>query len=476
MLLLFSLNGGHARIRIEIYIQDVKSALLMHCQDYLGSQFLGGYMAKKKPTAGGKSINSPIAGKQVVQPDYYQQFHCIGSDCEDSCCKAGWRVDIDRATWQLYQACRSETLSPMFRDFVELTTKQEQRHPEKFAYFKLQNGHCPFLQDDMLCKIQGELGADALCDTCATYPRYSNQFGQQREYGLGVSCPEAARIILLHPEPTALVMGDADASLKKREINSFKVTCATKEEPVLNQFRVLIFRILQWREVSLGARMMVLGLLLDEVGRAYNDARGRGVSNIMPMLETYAALFADPAYVETEFRQLPGNLPRKLQYTTGFLADFLISVSPRFKECLTAFAAGLLGGLEDESGGGDPNRLLSRYQQIYDEYYLPYFRDKGYIYENYLVNEALISLFPFTGGGFLHSYRAMVFNLAIIQIMLVGMAGNYKGLIDGQVIQFIQSFARRSVHNHDYIRKLTEAITSKDAPSFVEVMWLLKER
>jgi hypothetical protein len=60
--------------------------------------------------------------------------------------------------------------------------------------------------------------------------------------------------------------------------------------------------------------------------------------------------------------------------------------------------------------------------------------------------------------------------------MLVGMAGHDKGLTDARVIQFIQSFARRSAHNDSYIRKLTEAITSKDAPSFVEVMWMLKER
>lgn len=45
-----------------------------------------------------------------------------------------------------------------------------------------------------------------------------------------------------------------------------------------------------------------------------------------------------------------------------------------------------------------------------------------------------------------------------------------------QHVQFTQSFARRSAHNNSHIVKLTEAITGKNEPSFVEVMWMLKER
>jgi lysine-N-methylase len=256
---------------------------------------------------------------------------------------------------------------------------------------------------------------------------------------------------------------------------NFTVEFGAGEQQALNHLRLLILGILQWREVSLGARMMLLGSLLSEVSPATGGRRFGAAAEIMSVLQAYASLFADPGYVEAEFGQLQGNLPRKLQFVTGFLADFLNGASSRFQECLTAFADGLLGG-EANDAAGSMTELMAHYERIHEDYYLPYFREKGYILENYLVNEVLANLFPFVRGTVLELYRAMVFNLAIIQVMLVGIAGCYKGLTDERVIQFIQSFARRSAHNDSYIGKLTEAIASKDNASFVEVMWMLKER
>lgn len=429
-------------------------------------------MAKKRSAARNKVVKKTAADQNVIAPDYYARFQCIGGDCEDSCCCAGWRIDIDRPTWQRYQTCSSETLAPLLRDGVQLETSPDLKSEKRYATLKLRpDMSCTFLQVDKLCMIHKELGFEALCDTCAAYPRIVNKVGQQLEYGLVVSCPEAARIVLLHDTPTKLVMGAADPAFAGRDLTAFKLLLGPKDAQAVNQLRVLTLRILLWRELSLGARMMLLGSLLDEVSRTRKGARINDLNEILPVLETYAALFADPAYVEAEYAQLPGNLPRKLQYTTGFLADFLTSVHPRFKECITAFASGLLGETP-----GDTSEIMARYQRFYDAYYAPYFREKGYILENYLVNEVLVKVFPFGEGGALERYRAMVFNLAIIQVILVGMAGHYRGLTDARAIQFIQTFTRRSAHNQSYIGKLTEAIASKDAPSCVEVMWMLKER
>ena len=433
-------------------------------------------MAKKRPAGGDRARNLAVARDQVVQPDYYAKFQCIGGECEDNCCCFAWRIDIDRATWQRYQACRSEPLKLLLHEQIQLEPSPELRSTVRYATIKfLPNGQCAFLGYDMLCAIHKEMGSESLSNTCAIYPRVVNQFGSQREYGLAVSCPEAARVALLHPEPTVLVQGDADADLARRGFLTFNVLCDAKDAPVLSQLRALILRILQWREVSLGARMMLLGSLLNEVSPAHGKTRFRNIVEIMSALETFAALFADPGYVGTEFERLPGNLPRKLEYTSGFLADFLTGATPRFKESLTASADGLLGGRTNEAAGSMA-ALMANYERIYDEYYLPYFREKGYILENYLVNEVLATRFPFVLGSVLEVYRAMVFNLATIQVMLVGIAGHYKELTDERVIQFIQSFARRSAHNDSYISKLTEAIDSKDAPTFVEVMWMLRER
>lgn len=435
-------------------------------------------MARKRPATRRKAVQkgATAADRTVIAPDYYETFRCIGGACEDNCCTAGWRIDIDRTTWLRYQACPNESLAPLLRAAIQLETRPDQKSQSRFATLKLRPDlGCPFLTEDKLCQIHGEMGFEALSDTCASYPRILNRVGQQVEYGLVLSCPEAARVVLLREAPIRLASCAPDPVFAGRDFESSRLRVKPNDVQAVSQLRELILRLLQWREVSLGARLMVVGILLDEIGRVRKSTRSGEMNLVLPILETYAALFADPAYVEAEYAQLPGNLPRKLQCATGFLADFLSSVSPRFKECIDAFAEGLLGGLSRDSSASVGEELLTRYKRFRDDYYAPYFSEKAYILENYLVNEAIIKLFPFGKEGALHRYRAMVFNLAIIQVMLVGMAGHYHGLTDAQVIQFIQTFTRRSAHNDSYIGKLTETLASENAPSCVEVMWMLKE-
>lgn len=415
---------------------------------------------------------------QVMYPDYYQEFRCIGPDCEDSCC-IGWVVHIDRATWQRYQACQHETLAPLFRSLVVLETEETGQDELAYAHVKMQpDGRCPFLQSDMLCMIQKELGSEALSNTCASFPRYKNQFGVQREYALDLSCPEAARQVLLHPERISLIMAEQDADPGARNFITYRVPQTGIADPkqitIMNDLRSLILCILQFRKLTLGARMMLLGSLLDEVDRVVSYPRFKNIAEIHPVLSSFAALFAEPSFIEAQFEQIPVDVLRKLQATTSFLAEFLKNARPRFAECLMAGANGLLGNEAPHLGG--EAAFLARYQQAYDTYYLPYFRDKGYILENYLVNGVLSNLFPFARGSYLDLYREMVLNLSIIQVFLVGMAGHYQGLTDARVIQLIQSFSLASGHDNSYLGKLTEAIAGKEAPSFVEVMWMLKER
>ena len=40
---------------------------------------------------------------KLYMPKYYQDFHCIAGECKDSCCSAGWEIDIDENTANLYK-------------------------------------------------------------------------------------------------------------------------------------------------------------------------------------------------------------------------------------------------------------------------------------------------------------------------------------------------------------------------------------
>ena len=118
-------------------------------------------------------------------PSYYDSFHCIADKCTDNCC-IGWEIDIDEYTAEKYSSVKG--------DFGKrLSASISHENP---SFITDENGRCPFLNKDNLCDIILNLGESALCDICTNHPRYFEWFGNVKEGGIGLSCEEAARIIL----------------------------------------------------------------------------------------------------------------------------------------------------------------------------------------------------------------------------------------------------------------------------------------
>ncbi len=120
---------------------------------------------------------------KVFYPDYFEQFQCLAEACPDSCCKQ-WAVDIDPKTADFYR-----NLSGPLGDSLRAVLTEDNT-------MTLQNKRCPMWRQDGLCEIQAQLGHDALCRTCQDFPRIRHDYGDFTEYGLELSCPEAARLIL----------------------------------------------------------------------------------------------------------------------------------------------------------------------------------------------------------------------------------------------------------------------------------------
>ena len=119
-------------------------------------------------------------------PKYYETFHCIASACPDSCCKE-WEVDVDAQAAAFYRSLEGD-LGDRLRQVLMDT--------EDGTVMTIENHRCPMWRQDGLCRIQAELGHEALCQVCREFPRLRHDYGDFVEYGLELSCPEAARLIL----------------------------------------------------------------------------------------------------------------------------------------------------------------------------------------------------------------------------------------------------------------------------------------
>ena len=123
---------------------------------------------------------------RIDYPEYYHQFRCIAAACPDSCCKE-WEVDVDAVSAEYYRSLQSP-LGDSLRQVLQDT--------EDGTVMQICDGRCPMWRTDGLCRIQAELGQDALCKTCREFPRLRHDYGDFVELGLELSCPEAARLIL----------------------------------------------------------------------------------------------------------------------------------------------------------------------------------------------------------------------------------------------------------------------------------------
>lgn len=136
-----------------------------------------------------------------ITPDFYKDFHCIGGACRHNCC-IGWDVEIDEDTADFYRSIGGE----MGKRF-----SKEVRYGKDGAAFRMgADRRCPFLNRQNLCDIITDIGEGGLCQICADHPRFRADFGDRIEFGLGMACEEAARLLLTHEEPLRFVVAGDD--------------------------------------------------------------------------------------------------------------------------------------------------------------------------------------------------------------------------------------------------------------------------
>ena len=140
----------------------------------------------------------------------FSGFRCIAGACPDTCC-AGWEIDLDHRAIDRY----ARMPGPLGEELREAMTREGE-----YTFFALRQGRCPFLSGENLCRLILGAGEACLSETCRSHPRFWADFGDLRETALGISCPEAARLLLTEPlqmvETADGVPGDPDPELDRR--------------------------------------------------------------------------------------------------------------------------------------------------------------------------------------------------------------------------------------------------------------------
>ena len=156
---------------------------------------------------------------KIIKPSYFDTFQCIAGRCPDSCCKE-WDVLVDPEKAAFYR-----TLPGDLGDRLRQVLKDEDGE----VYMTIENRRCPMWRADGLCRIQAELGEGALCKTCRDFPRLTHDYGDFVEYGLELSCPEAARIILNTPVPLFVTEAVAGSEEPEYDAADMEILLRTRD-------------------------------------------------------------------------------------------------------------------------------------------------------------------------------------------------------------------------------------------------------
>lgn len=228
---------------------------------------------------------------KIRVPKYLNKFKCIADKCKDTCC-AGWEIVIDEETYDYY-----ENLSGSFGERL----RSEMVNDGEDNIFVLKNGNCAFLNENKLCDIYNELGEDSLCYTCKKYPRYMEEFGNLREIGISLSCPEAARIIL----------GDSNKVEFELSENDEFITSYNDIDAMLfielMQCRNIFFNILQNRNIDLNIRAAIILNFAKEVKDKINEDN-------LTSLKTIKERYLDKNFINKTSSDLDKNIINKEQW------------------------------------------------------------------------------------------------------------------------------------------------------------------
>ncbi len=136
-------------------------------------------------------------------PEYVLRFKCSADKCTDNCC-IGWEIGIDGETSEKYKRM-SGALGEKIRKNLDTGGT--------YCTFLLgDDRRCPMLDGNNLCEIIKERGECDICEICREHPRFYNVLEDRVEWGVGLSCEEAARLILECEQSTSVRTEREDAA------------------------------------------------------------------------------------------------------------------------------------------------------------------------------------------------------------------------------------------------------------------------
>ena len=403
-------------------------------------------------------------------PTYAGSFRCIGPQCEDTCC-GDWDIPLDKITYLKYRQFPADALGSLVSHFV--IACEGEPHDNWYGSIRRKpGGSCPFFGEDRLCGIQKQYGPGLLSSTCSLYPRSLAAVHGVLEGSLSLSCPEAARQVLLEEHSTEQV-GDL-LSGQFRTDNVFGVRDNKGLGAIYLRVRGVVAELIRDRSRPIWQRLLLIVALcsrLDSVGdhdlfaasdllARYRKSLGQGSSSELDRVNPEIACRLELAIVLSNQRCQDKDCGRRFKDT--------------FWDFIEAIGSATSAGADED---------VHRFRHASQNHLEPMLSKAPFMMENYLLNHVYQHLFPFGRAGsnrFVEHTMAeeavlLVVRYSWMTTLLAGVAGRHGSSFEkAHVVSAVQSFTRAVEHTPYILEEALAFVRSRELDTMSGLPKLLR--
>ena len=373
-----------------------------------------------------------------LQTEHVKKFHCDGKSCQSLCCR-GWGIAIDNAAWKKYKKIKGKA----GKSILSHIKKKDGKHMIKLR----EDRSCPFLREDFLCSLQHDYGEAYLSDICRTYPRLMRVVDQLLECSLCLTCPVAAKLVLLQGSP----MEFEQVEFLAKEALDVRFFQWSKGLVKLPELQYAAISLLQDRRFSMDQRLIILGFFLEHIQDTEDMEKWSDIVRF---------------YASDDIAEQAPEMFRAIRfYPEQYLKAMFSLVEALYgeKSNLHIWLEGLedvtrVFGFEGDHIEVPVSSLLSSYEEHYPAAKKELMDHYGHIFENYLVNEFFANMYPFrVEGNLVQNYGVFLLGYKLMEFILVAMKANRGAAVDEEtLVENISGFANFIDHTPKYLEAIRQ--------------------
>ena len=403
------------------------------------------------------------------QPHYVDKFKCDGSKCKARCCK-DWSIFIDQKTHEQYSHIKPKS------DAAEILSHMTFHDGRKEYLVTMRDDKvCPFLNENNLCRLQLKYGEKFLSVTCSSFPRRTLNFGNFFERSLNLTCPVAAKLILLTDEPIKFEFVEVPEQVHSNggKIGIAPVNTTEDFAKYMLEIQIAMISILQERTLTIDQRLSVLGFFLDRLDEIFTnkDATLTQPEDLLAALEKLIAAYKSKNFLAQNVPRMIATLQFNARKFVGLMLELLESIygeKNSGNEPILDFVAKTFDIVPDERGQVSAAKVTDNYIRLADER-KNFLTRRATFMENFLVNELFMSCFPWRHevslaknyGFFVATYK--LFEL----ITFSAQRQNFVG--EENLLLLTGWYLILADHSDDFNEKVLEPI-SEDILSTIEIL------